>query len=77
MSRAGAGRPTLPAGRRPRPGRSAARTGRGTAIPASIRRSYHPSQEGSPRGAVEYLAAPPAARTAADEAGAAGRAAMS
>lgn len=46
----------------------------GTAIPRSIRRSYHPSQEGSLRRAVEYLAASPAARAAA---GAVGRAAMS
>lgn len=47
---------------------------RGTAIPRSCPRSYHPSQEGSLLKAVEYLAAPPAARTAA---GAVGRAAMS
>ncbi|OKK18211.1 hypothetical protein AMK16_17840 [Streptomyces sp. CB00455] len=46
----------------------------GTAIPRYLRRSYHPSQEGSPRRAVEYPAASPAARTAA---GAASRAAMS
>ncbi|MCX5196320.1 metal-dependent hydrolase [Streptomyces sp. NBC_00249] len=46
----------------------------GTAIPRYFRRSYHPSQEGSLRKAVEYLAASPAARTAA---GAVGRAAMS
>ncbi|MFD4241338.1 metal-dependent hydrolase [Streptomyces sp. NPDC058525] len=46
----------------------------GTAIPRYFRRSYHPSQEGSLRRAVEYLAASPAARAAA---GAVGRAAMS
>ncbi|MFD9334603.1 metal-dependent hydrolase [Streptomyces sp. NPDC060028] len=46
----------------------------GTAIPRYLRRSYHPSQEGSLRRAVEYLAASPAARAAA---GAVGRAAMS
>lgn len=46
----------------------------GTAIPRSFLRSYHPSQEGSLRRAVECLAASPAARTAA---GAVGRAAMS
>ncbi|MCX4526789.1 MULTISPECIES: metal-dependent hydrolase [unclassified Streptomyces] len=46
----------------------------GTAIPRYFRRSYHPSQEGSLRKAVEYLAASPAARAAA---GAVGRAAMS
>ncbi|GAA3094486.1 hypothetical protein GCM10010336_28310 [Streptomyces goshikiensis] len=46
----------------------------GTAIPRSSRRSYHPSQEGSPRKAVEYLAAARAARAAA---GAVGRAVMS
>lgn len=46
----------------------------GMAIPRYFRRSYHPSQEGSLRRAVEYLAASPAARTAA---GAVGRAAMS
>ncbi|MER7337145.1 hypothetical protein ABT403_04745 [Streptomyces sp. NPDC000075] len=45
-----------------------------TDIPRSMRRSYHPSQEGSLLTAVEYLAASPAARTAA---GAVGRAAMS
>ncbi|WP_030383978.1 metal-dependent hydrolase [Streptomyces sp. NRRL S-241] len=44
------------------------------AIPRYFRRSYHPSQEGSLRRAVEYLAASPAARAAA---GAVGRAAMS
>ncbi|WP_327305796.1 metal-dependent hydrolase [Streptomyces sp. NBC_01298] len=44
------------------------------AIPRYLRRSYHPSQEGSLRRAVEYLAASPAARSAA---GAVGRAAMS
>ncbi|OEJ32852.1 hypothetical protein BGK67_17310 [Streptomyces subrutilus] len=46
----------------------------GMAIPRYFRRSYHPSQEGSLRRAVEYLAASPAARAAA---GAVGRAAMS
>ncbi|MEV8532322.1 metal-dependent hydrolase [Streptomyces sp. NPDC051211] len=46
----------------------------GMAIPRYFRRSYHPSQEGSLRRAVEYLAASPAARAAA---GAIGRAAMS
>lgn len=46
----------------------------GTAIPRYFRRSYHPSQEGSLRRAVGYLAASPAARTAA---GTVGRAAMS
>lgn len=44
------------------------------AIPRYFRRSYHPSQEGSLRRAVEYLAVSPAARAAA---GAVGRAAMS
>ncbi|MET8687617.1 metal-dependent hydrolase [Streptomyces sp. NPDC004732] len=37
----------------------------GTAIPRYLRRSYHPSQEGSLRKAVEYLAQSPAARVAA------------
>ncbi|GAA1358901.1 metal-dependent hydrolase [Streptomyces beijiangensis] len=46
----------------------------GAAIPRYFRRSYHPSQEGSLRKAVEYLAASPAARSAA---GAIGRAALS
>lgn len=46
----------------------------GMAIPRYFRRSYHPSQEGSLRRAVEHLAASPAARAAA---GAVGRAAMS
>lgn len=46
----------------------------GMAIPRYLRRSYHPSQEGSLRRAVEYLAVSPAARSAA---GAVGRAAMS
>ncbi|MGW5848074.1 hypothetical protein ACWFQ8_09005 [Streptomyces sp. NPDC055254] len=55
-------------------GSAAPSTELGTAIPRSFRRSYHPSQEGSLRRAVEYLAASPAARTAA---GAIGRAAMS
>ncbi|WP_371793558.1 metal-dependent hydrolase [Streptomyces sp. NBC_01471] len=45
----------------------------GSAIPRYFRRSYHPSQEGSLRRAVEYLAASPAARAAA---GAIGRAAL-
>ncbi|MER6995297.1 metal-dependent hydrolase [Streptomyces sp. NPDC000410] len=45
----------------------------GAAIPRYFRRSYHPSQEGSLRRAVEYLATSPAARAAA---GAVGRAAM-
>lgn len=52
----------------------AARTEPGTAVSGYLRRSYHPSQEGSLRTAVEHLAASPAARAAA---GAAGRAAMS
>jgi predicted metal-dependent hydrolase len=46
----------------------------GAAIPRYFRRSYHPSQEGSLRKAVDYLATSPAARAAA---GAAGRAALS
>ncbi|WP_406512384.1 hypothetical protein [Streptomyces sp. NBC_00161] len=46
----------------------------GTAISRYFRQSYHPSQEGSLRRAVEYLAASPAARAAA---AAGGRAAMS
>ncbi|WP_330331540.1 metal-dependent hydrolase [Streptomyces sp. NBC_00536] len=46
----------------------------GAAIPRYFRRSYHPSQEGSLRRAVEYLTTSPAARAAA---GAVGRAAMS
>ncbi|MCQ4081738.1 metal-dependent hydrolase [Streptomyces sp. RB6PN25] len=37
----------------------------GAAIPRYLRRSYHPSQEGSMRAAVEYLATSPAARAAA------------
>ncbi|MFB7630737.1 metal-dependent hydrolase [Streptomyces sp. NPDC056149] len=45
----------------------------GTAIPRYLRRSYHPSQEGSLRAALAYLASSPAARTAA---GAVGRAAL-
>ncbi|MEK2474618.1 MULTISPECIES: metal-dependent hydrolase [Streptomyces] len=45
----------------------------GAAIPRYVRRSYHPSQEGSLRAAVAYLASSPAARTAA---GAIGRAAL-
>ncbi|MEV8565702.1 metal-dependent hydrolase [Streptomyces sp. NPDC051322] len=46
----------------------------GSAIPRYFKRSYHPSQEGSLRKAVEYLAVSPAARAAA---GAIGRAALS
>ncbi|MGW1072361.1 metal-dependent hydrolase [Streptomyces sp. NPDC002537] len=46
----------------------------GSAVPRYLRRSYHPSQEGSLRRAVEYLATSPAARAAA---GAIGRAAIS
>ncbi|MEV5781697.1 metal-dependent hydrolase [Streptomyces sp. NPDC048448] len=46
----------------------------GAAVPHYLRRSYHPSQEGSLRRAVEYLAQSPAARAAA---GAIGRAAVS
>ncbi|MFP3989304.1 metal-dependent hydrolase [Streptomyces sp. E11-3] len=45
----------------------------GAAVPRYLRRSYHPSQEGSLRRAVEYLATSPAARAAA---GAVGRAAI-
>ncbi|MGW7413228.1 metal-dependent hydrolase [Streptomyces sp. NPDC054863] len=45
----------------------------GAAIPRYFRRSYHPSQEGSLRKAVEYLSTSPAARAAA---GAVGRAAL-
>ncbi|WP_030349877.1 metal-dependent hydrolase [Streptomyces scopuliridis] len=45
----------------------------GSAIPRYFRRSYHPSQEGSLRKAVDYLATSPAARAAA---GAVGRAAL-
>ncbi|MEV0317541.1 metal-dependent hydrolase [Streptomyces sp. NPDC050658] len=45
----------------------------GAAIPRYLRRSYHPSQEGSLRKAVEYLAQSPAARAAA---AAVGRAAI-
>ncbi len=37
----------------------------GAAVPRCLRRSYHPSQEGSLRRAVEYLALSRAARTAA------------
>lgn len=36
----------------------------GAAVPRYLRRSYHPSQEGSLRRAVEYLAQSPAARSA-------------
>jgi uncharacterized protein len=46
----------------------------GAAVPRYLRRSYHPSQEGSLRRAVDYLATSPAARAAA---GAIGRAAIS
>ncbi|MFF7726274.1 metal-dependent hydrolase [Streptomyces sp. NPDC008001] len=46
----------------------------GGAVPRYLRRSYHPSKEGSLRRAVDYLATSPAARTAA---GAIGRAALS
>ncbi|GAU66803.1 hypothetical protein SSP35_03_04510 [Streptomyces sp. NBRC 110611] len=46
----------------------------GAAIPRYLRRSYHPSQEGSLRKAVAYLASSPAARAAA---GSVGRAALS
>lgn len=45
----------------------------GAAIPRYFRRSYHPSQEGSLRRAVDYLATSPAARAAA---GAIGRRAV-
>ncbi|MER5883831.1 metal-dependent hydrolase [Streptomyces sp. NPDC001941] len=45
----------------------------GTAVPRYFRRSYHPSQEGSLRRAVAYLASSPAARAAA---GAVGRSAL-
>ncbi|MGW7263109.1 metal-dependent hydrolase [Streptomyces sp. NPDC054842] len=45
----------------------------GAAVPRYLRRSYHPSGEGSLRAAVEYLARSPAARSAA---GAIGRAAL-
>ncbi|MGP3980680.1 metal-dependent hydrolase [Streptomyces sp. KR80] len=41
----------------------------GSAIPRYLRRSYHPSQEGSLRKAVEYLATSPAARAAAEAIG--------
>ncbi|WP_030559766.1 metal-dependent hydrolase [Streptomyces aureocirculatus] len=37
----------------------------GAAVPRYLRRSYHPSQEGSLRKAVAYLAQSPAARAAA------------
>ncbi|MBT2382836.1 metal-dependent hydrolase [Streptomyces sp. ISL-11] len=46
----------------------------GAAVPRYLRRSYHPTQEGSLRRAVDYLATSPAARAAA---GAIGRAALS
>ncbi|GHF42754.1 metal-dependent hydrolase [Streptomyces mashuensis] len=45
----------------------------GSAVPRYLRRSYHPSREGSLRRAVDYLAASPGARAAA---GAIGRAAL-
>ncbi|MBP2404028.1 putative metal-dependent hydrolase [Streptomyces netropsis] len=45
----------------------------GSAVPRYLRRSYHPSKEGSLRRAVDYLATSPAARSAA---GAIGRAAL-
>ncbi|MFD9444543.1 metal-dependent hydrolase [Streptomyces sp. NPDC060006] len=45
----------------------------GSAVPRYLRRSYHPSQEGSMRRAAEYLARSPAARAAV---GAIGRAAI-
>ncbi|MEU1039612.1 metal-dependent hydrolase [Streptomyces sp. NPDC005551] len=45
----------------------------GAAVPRYLRRSYHPSEEGSLRAAVEYLARSPAARSAA---GVIGRAAL-
>ncbi|WP_306324002.1 MULTISPECIES: metal-dependent hydrolase [unclassified Streptomyces] len=45
----------------------------GAAIPRYLRRSYHPSQEGSLRKAVDYLSTSPAARAAA---GAIGRSAI-
>lgn len=45
----------------------------GAAVPRYLRRSYHPSQEGSLRRAVDYLATSPAARAAA---GAVGRTAL-
>ncbi|WP_330177753.1 metal-dependent hydrolase [Streptomyces sp. NBC_01498] len=41
----------------------------GAAVPRYLRRSYHPSHEGSLRRAVDYLAASPAARAAAGAAG--------
>ncbi|MEE4541111.1 metal-dependent hydrolase [Streptomyces sp. V4-01] len=47
------------------------------AMPRYLRRSYHPSQEGSMRKAVEYLAISPAARAVADTGSAAGHAAAS
>lgn len=46
----------------------------GSAVPRYARRSYHPSQEGSLRKALDYLATSPAARAAA---AAVGRAALS
>ncbi|MFI5756122.1 metal-dependent hydrolase [Streptomyces sp. NPDC051569] len=41
----------------------------GAAIPRYCRPSYHPSREGSPRRAAEYLRSSPAARAAAGEVG--------
>ncbi|MEU1532224.1 hypothetical protein [Streptomyces fagopyri] len=55
-------------------GQLSARKEPGAAVPRSPRRSYHPSQEGSPRRAVECPERSPAARTAA---GVLGRAAVS
>ncbi|MEV4739386.1 metal-dependent hydrolase [Streptomyces sp. NPDC049555] len=46
----------------------------GSAVPRYLRRSYHPSQEGSMQRAIAYLTSSPAARAAA---GAVGRAAAS
>ncbi len=45
----------------------------GAAVPRYLRRSYHPSQEGSLQRALDYLATSPAARAVA---GAVGRAAI-
>ncbi|QFQ98638.1 metal-dependent hydrolase [Streptomyces phaeolivaceus] len=41
----------------------------GAAVPRYLRRSYHPSQEGSLRRAVDYLARSPAARASTDRDG--------
>jgi len=65
--------PRLPRGRyRFKDHRAAARRGLipswaalHSAMPRYVRRSYHPSQEGSIRKAVAYLAISPAARAAA------------